>query len=195
MKNILIYCRPGFEKDALAEITDKAAECGIYGYGVPQESSGFIVFNTDQQDAAETIIRSLSFNHLIFARQIVAVNDVVDFEQGGRVQALLEAARDLPLAEDIWLETADTNEAKALAGLIKKIQKEKFLPLDMIKRIIDSGESTDDHAEMGGAIFKSHKVPDLEKKVKASMMHQRHLQQNWQRLLINISEVEKLKVQ
>ncbi|TDR15421.1 23S rRNA (cytidine(2498)-2'-O)-methyltransferase RlmM [Marinomonas communis] len=123
MKNILIYCRPGFEKDALAEITDKAAECGIYGYGVPQESSGFIVFNTDQQDAAETIIRSLSFNHLIFARQIVAVNDVVDFEQGGRVQALLEAARDLPLAEDIWLETADTNEAKALSGLIKKIQK------------------------------------------------------------------------
>ncbi|MFD1383908.1 23S rRNA (cytidine(2498)-2'-O)-methyltransferase RlmM [Rhodanobacter aciditrophus] len=123
MKNVLIYCRAGFERDALAEITDKAAELGFYGYGKPSDQQGFVVYHTNDEDGGEKLIQSLSFNHLIFARQIIAVNDVIDFEKGGRVQALLEAARSLPLAEDIWLETADTNEAKALAGLIKKIEK------------------------------------------------------------------------
>lgn len=123
MKNILIYCRPGFEKDALAEITEIAVKQGMYGYGVPIENAGYVLFQTGNDDGAEAIIQSQIFNRLIFARQIIAVNDVIDFEQGGRVQALLEAARELPLAEDIWLETADTNEAKALAGLIKKIEK------------------------------------------------------------------------
>ncbi len=123
MKNVLIYCRAGFERDALAEITDKAAELGFYGYGKPSDQQGFVVYHTNDEDGGEKLIQSLSFNHLIFARQIIAVNDAVDFEKGGRVQALLEAARSLPLAEDIWLETADTNEAKALAGLIKKIEK------------------------------------------------------------------------
>ncbi|RDL45755.1 23S rRNA (cytidine(2498)-2'-O)-methyltransferase RlmM [Marinomonas piezotolerans] len=123
MKNILIYCRAGFEKDALAEITEKAAELGFYGYGTPSENQGFIIFNTGEASGAEALIAKLSFNHLIFARQILAVNDVIDFEKGGRVQALLEAARELPLAEDLWFETADTNEAKAMAGLIKKIDK------------------------------------------------------------------------
>ena len=36
---------------------------------------------------------------------------------------MLEAARELPLAEEIWIETADTNDAKALSGLIKKLEK------------------------------------------------------------------------
>ncbi|MBU2513532.1 MerR family transcriptional regulator [bacterium] len=49
--------------------------------------------------------------------------------------------------------------------LIKKIQKEKFLPLDMIKRVIDSGDSYAQHLEMGEAIIKSHKVPLQAKKV------------------------------
>lgn len=123
MKNILIYCRPGFEKDALAEITDKAAEHGFFGYGIPAENEGYVVFHTGEEDGGERLVDELSFNHLIFARQIVVVNDLLSFEKGGRVQALLEAARELPLAEDIYIETADTNEAKALAGLIKKLEK------------------------------------------------------------------------
>ncbi len=41
--------------------------------------------------------------------------------------------------------------------LIKKIQKEKFLPLDIIKRLIDSGESYQEELELGKAILKSEK--------------------------------------
>ena len=35
----------------------------------------------------------------------------------------LKRLRELPLAEDIWIETADTNDAKALSNLVKKLRK------------------------------------------------------------------------
>ncbi|MCB5160584.1 23S rRNA (cytidine(2498)-2'-O)-methyltransferase RlmM [Marinomonas algarum] len=123
MKNVLVYCRQGFEKDCAAELSEVASVRGFYGYAKVVPDSGFVVYNLDQDDAGESLIQQLDFNRLIFARQIIAVNDVIELEQGGRVESLLEAARALPLAEEIWIETADTNEAKSLSGLIKKLDK------------------------------------------------------------------------
>jgi DNA-binding transcriptional MerR regulator len=42
---------------------------------------------------------------------------------------------------------------------IKELQKEKFLPLDVIKRVLDTGETYDEELELGRALFKSYKVP------------------------------------
>ncbi|NLQ16933.1 23S rRNA (cytidine(2498)-2'-O)-methyltransferase RlmM [Marinomonas sp. M1K-6] len=123
MKNVLVYCRQGFEKDCAAELSEVAASKGFYGYAKVVSDAGYIVYNFDQADAGEALIQQLDFNRLIFARQIIAVNGVIELEQGGRVESLLEAARELPLAEEIWIETADTNEAKALSNLIKKLEK------------------------------------------------------------------------
>ncbi|MBD5771683.1 23S rRNA (cytidine(2498)-2'-O)-methyltransferase RlmM [Marinomonas colpomeniae] len=123
MKNVLVYCRQGFEKDCAAELSEVASSKGFYGYAKVVPDAGYIVYNFDQADAGENLIKQLQFNRLIFARQIIAINDVIELEQGGRVELLLEAARELPLAEEIWIETADTNEAKALSGLIKKLEK------------------------------------------------------------------------
>jgi DNA-binding transcriptional MerR regulator len=39
--------------------------------------------------------------------------------------------------------------------LIKKLQKEKFLPLEVIKRLIDSGESLDEELALGKALLKT----------------------------------------
>ncbi len=55
-------------------------------------------------------------------------------------------------------------------GLIKRIQKERFLPLDVIKRLIESGESYDEELELGRAILKSHKEPLPQKSVKGSQV-------------------------
>ncbi|MBJ7537694.1 23S rRNA (cytidine(2498)-2'-O)-methyltransferase RlmM [Marinomonas transparens] len=123
MKNVLVYCRAGFEKDCVAELSEVSSRNGFYGYAKVVPNAGYVVYNFDQADAGELLIQQLDFNRLIFARQIIAVNDVIELEQGARVESLLEAARDLPLAEDICIETADTNEAKALSGLIKKLDK------------------------------------------------------------------------
>jgi len=43
--------------------------------------------------------------------------------------------------------------------LIKKLQKEKFLPLDVIKRALDSGSAYEEELELGQAILKSYKLP------------------------------------
>ncbi len=123
MKNIIAYCRSGFEKDCAAELSDLAASKGFYGYAKLEANSGYVVFCFEQEDAGESLIQQLNFNRIIFARQIIAANDLLSLEQGGRVESLLEAARELPLAEDIYIETADTNEAKSLSGLIKKLDK------------------------------------------------------------------------
>jgi len=42
--------------------------------------------------------------------------------------------------------------------LIKKLQREKFLPLDVIRRMIDSEGPLDDELELGKAIYKSDKL-------------------------------------
>lgn len=123
MKNILAYCRPGFEKDCAAELAQVSSEKGFYGYAKVVPDSGFVVYHFDNSDPAEGLIEQLVFNRLIFVRQLIAVNELVDFESGSRVESLLDAARQLPLAEEVWIETADTNEAKALSGLIKKLDK------------------------------------------------------------------------
>ncbi len=46
--------------------------------------------------------------------------------------------------------------------LIKKLQKERFLPLDVIKRILDSGAAYEEELELGEAILKSKKLQSEE---------------------------------
>ena len=70
MKNVLLYCRQGFEKDCAAEISDLANQEGFYGYAKVTENSGFVLYVMDQDDAGERLIEGLDFNNLIFARQI-----------------------------------------------------------------------------------------------------------------------------
>jgi DNA-binding transcriptional MerR regulator len=57
--------------------------------------------------------------------------------------------------------------------LIKKLQKEKFLPLDVIKRILASGSAYEEELELGQAILKSHKLPSYAQPVSESRI-ERH---------------------
>lgn len=56
---------------------------------------------------------------------------------------------------------------------IKKFQKEQFLPLDMIKRLMDAGASHDEELELGQAIFKSHKIVEGGTRLKAGEVEKR----------------------
>jgi DNA-binding transcriptional MerR regulator len=49
--------------------------------------------------------------------------------------------------------------------LIKKLQKEKFLPLEMIKRVLDAGKFDHLDFEVGLALAKSDKLPRLKTRV------------------------------
>ncbi|EBS5740063.1 23S rRNA (cytidine(2498)-2'-O)-methyltransferase RlmM, partial [Salmonella enterica subsp. enterica serovar Eastbourne] len=55
MNKIALYCRPGFEKECAAEITDKAGRLEIFGFPRVKENSGYVIFECYQPDDADRI--------------------------------------------------------------------------------------------------------------------------------------------
>lgn len=119
---LLLYCRAGFEKECAAEITALVGARGHGGFARAAEGSGFVVFHVhgSTPSARSTGIR---FGELIFARQMIEHAVRLDpLPSTDRVTPLLEQARILaPCFSDIWLETGDTNEAKTLSALTRKL--------------------------------------------------------------------------
>ncbi|HDJ1464172.1 TPA: 23S rRNA (cytidine(2498)-2'-O)-methyltransferase RlmM, partial [Serratia rubidaea] len=50
MNKVALYCRPGFEKECAAEITDKASQLEIFGFARVKENSGYVLFECYQPD-------------------------------------------------------------------------------------------------------------------------------------------------
>lgn len=127
MNKLALYCRIGFERELAAEITDKAAEKGVFGFARVTENSGYVIFECYQPGEADLLVRELPFQQLIFARQMIVVSDLLtDLPQQDRItpilQQYLQIAESIPLtnSNELWVETADTNEAKELLGFCRK---------------------------------------------------------------------------
>ena len=95
MNKVVLYCRPGFEKECAAEITDKAARLEVFGFARVKEDSGYVIFEGYQQDDGEKLVRDLPFSSLIFARQMFVVGELL---------------RDLPRHVEIGLHLTLTGE-------------------------------------------------------------------------------------
>ncbi len=132
---VLLYCRGGFEKECAAEILERTSELGVSGYVKAKPGSGFIVFIPHDTPAFSLHDKGLRFKDLIFARQLVfAMGLIPDLPVADRAQPLLQAARRLDTRfSAVFLETADTNEAKPLAAFLRKFAA----PFD--RTIKDSG--------------------------------------------------------
>lgn len=119
---LLLYCRPGFEKEASAEIQAVAAELGVAGYARARADSGYLSFHPYAPLAAAEAAR-FRLDDLIFARQLVrlAAGEVQELPADDRISPLLERLRGAggPWRE-LRAETADTNEAKSLSGFLRK---------------------------------------------------------------------------
>lgn len=121
MNHLFLHCRPGFEKECAAEITDLAAEIDIFGYSKTKENSAYVIFVTHEPDAAKRLIKELRFRHLIFVRQwFVTGPALTDLPVTDRVTPLLAAATQLPITRELMIETVDTNDGKELSNLSKK---------------------------------------------------------------------------
>ena len=119
---VLLYCRSGFEKECAAEIIHRAAALGAPGYVRTEADSGYVTFFPLEGDGLDALKRGLRFDDLIFARQWVFSAGLCDkLPTDDRITPLLEAAKGLaPRFSDVVLETADTNEAKALSVFVRK---------------------------------------------------------------------------
>ena len=123
MNRLVLYCRAGFEKEMAGEITEKAAELGVFGFANLKENSGYVIFECYQVSDADRLARELKFDQLIFARQMIVVGDLLqNLPENDRISPILEQYQALNPrnSSDIFVETPDTNESKELLTFCRK---------------------------------------------------------------------------
>ncbi|MFZ5462217.1 MAG: 23S rRNA (cytidine(2498)-2'-O)-methyltransferase RlmM [Pseudomonadota bacterium] len=118
----LLYCRPGFEKECAAEISEQAAALGVHGYAKARPDSGYVLHVAHDPADIALLAQELRFQDLVFARQLIYCRSRIDgLPATDRVAPLVAAVKPLAAAfSQVWLETADTNEAKELSGFCRK---------------------------------------------------------------------------
>lgn len=91
MNQILFYCRPGFEKDLLAEVTERMASFGGFGWANPQANSGFLLVHSERALELYSHV-----NSLVFARDAFVVSkQLADLDSQDRIGPVLAAAQQL----------------------------------------------------------------------------------------------------
>ena len=120
--SIVLYCRPGFEKECGAEIQEKAAWNEIFGYIEILKREGIVYFHVHNSEDAEVLMEKLPLKRLIFARQwFVTLTEKIDLPDYNRVEAIVEALGTDWQYADLRMETADTNDGKALSKFTRKL--------------------------------------------------------------------------
>ena len=59
MNKVVLLCRPGFEKECAAEITDKAGQREIFGFARVKENAGYVIYECYQPDDGDKSCRSV----------------------------------------------------------------------------------------------------------------------------------------
>ncbi|AEB59025.1 23S rRNA (cytidine(2498)-2'-O)-methyltransferase RlmM [Ectopseudomonas mendocina] len=137
MNTLFLHCRPGFEGEVCAEITDLAAQLDVPGYSKAKPGSACAEFVCSEAADSERLMRSVRFNQLIFPRQW-ARGAFVSLPESDRISVLLEALADYPVCGSLWLEVVDTNDGKELSTFCKKFEA----PLR--KALLKAGKLVDD---------------------------------------------------
>lgn len=124
-QHILLYCRPGFEKECAAEIIATTQAAGIYGYVKSKADSGYVVFHSQIETNLATLNHAVQYDKLIFARQCIFVSEMIkNLPSDDRVTPLIEYLQSFKLSfQDVWLETTDTNDGKQLNAFLKKFTR------------------------------------------------------------------------
>lgn len=137
MNTLFLHCRPGFEGEVCAEVTDLAARLDVAGYSKTKPGSACAEFVCSEAADAERLMRSVRFNQLIFPRQW-ARGAYVILPESDRISVLLKALADYPVCGSLWLEVVDTNDGKELSTFCKKFEA----PLR--KALLKAGKLVDD---------------------------------------------------
>lgn len=93
------------------------------GWCKASPGSGYVMFHPAQTGDLATLRKRLRFEDLTFARQLIFALGPLALSPENRLPPLIEAAKSLhgPYGR-IWLETADTNEAKELSAFCRKFE-------------------------------------------------------------------------
>ncbi|NWG39105.1 MAG: 23S rRNA (cytidine(2498)-2'-O)-methyltransferase RlmM [Hydrogenophilaceae bacterium] len=134
---LLLYCRAGFEKECAQDITQACENLGIAGWCKASPNAGYVMFHPTQAGDMATLQKRLRFEDLTFSRQMIFARGPLALQSENRLPPLVEAARSLlgPFGQ-LWLETADTNEAKELSAFCRKFEphlKKALIQANLLK--------------------------------------------------------------
>lgn len=152
MTSIVLYCRPGFEKECGAEIQEKASWNEMFGYLELKKNEGVVLFHLHDPAHGEALIKTLPLKRLIFTRQwFVTLTDKIDLPDYNRVEAIVEALGSEWQYDDLRMETPDTNDGKALSKFCRKLA----VPLrqGLRKAKVLTGKSDSFKAEEDGSVL------------------------------------------
>lgn len=139
LRDLLLYCRTGFERECADEIGASAAGTQTHG------GDGYVVARLPEQTGADTTARFADWRRMIFARQCLPVfAHAESLPRTDRLSPILAA-----LAErgerwcDAWVEAPDSDAGKALApfcrsfgnALIGALRQRRLLAADAPRRL------------------------------------------------------------
>ncbi|OHV12332.1 23S rRNA (cytidine(2498)-2'-O)-methyltransferase RlmM [Kushneria phosphatilytica] len=122
---LLFYCRIGFEQDLASELSEKLAARGYSGYPIARSDSGLVRWCHTGQEQLNEVQRAIPLVRLVFARQsLLALAPLEQLSREDRITAIVEYVVASGWSfERLLQETPDTNEARALSGLMRSLQK------------------------------------------------------------------------
>ncbi len=121
MNTLLLHCRPGFENEVCAEISDQAARVGVAGYARAKPGTACAEFICHDAGGAVRLMQGVRFARLIFVRQW-ARGEWLDLPETDRIGVLLARLQAYPVLGSVWLEVLDTNDGKELSNFCRKFE-------------------------------------------------------------------------
>lgn len=121
MNTLLLHCRPGFENEVCAEISDQASRLGVAGYAKARPGSAYAEFVCQEAEDAERLMHGTRFARLIFPRQW-ARGEWLVLPERDRIGVLIEHLGSRMTFGSLWLEVFDTNEGKELSTFCRKFE-------------------------------------------------------------------------
>lgn len=115
----LALCRPGFESDLAAELSQRAADSSVAGYPRADKNRGYVLWHGQQGSLAP-----LMDTGLIFARTLYPCPATFnDLPERDRIGALWPTLKTLGPFSELYLEHADSNEGRELARFLRGFRK------------------------------------------------------------------------
>lgn len=113
---LVALCRPGFERECLAELTEQAAWAGSYGWAEPEAGSGFLRFRTPD---ALSLYQSLP--PLVFARECwPLVAELDNLPSADRAEPIAQALVGNEPAGQLFCDTTEGDRYRATARFAGK---------------------------------------------------------------------------
>ncbi|MFI7857598.1 23S rRNA (cytidine(2498)-2'-O)-methyltransferase RlmM [Pseudomonas promysalinigenes] len=137
MNTLFMHCRPGFEGEVCAEISEHAALLGVAGYAKGKPQSACAEFVCAEADGAERLMAHLRFAQLIFPRQW-ARGSFIELPETDRISVLLEHLAGPAVFGSLWLEVLDSNDGKELSTFCRKFEAPLRKALEKAGCLVDN---------------------------------------------------------